>query len=82
MKFETISFTILKLKQRWIHGDPVGDIWAGAVMQKLLAILEIFWTNRPTLQGVESRVYGVKYGRGNVLRHLKFKMFRSLLKLS
>ena len=44
------------LKQGRIHGNPVADEWAGAEMQKPLAILEIFVTDRPTQQGVESRV--------------------------
>ena len=48
------------MKQGRIHGNPVADGWAGAVMQKPLAILEIFPTDlptyRPTRQGVESRV--------------------------
>ena len=38
----------LPLKQGRIHGNPVADGWAGAVMQKPLAILEIFWTDRRT----------------------------------
>ena len=35
---------------------PVADSWAGAVMRKPLAILEIFCTDRPTRQGAESLV--------------------------
>ena len=27
-----------ELKQGWIHGNPVADNWAGAVMQKTLGI--------------------------------------------
>ena len=27
-----------KTKQGWIHGNPVADSWAGAVMQKLPGI--------------------------------------------
>ena len=48
------------IKQGRIHGNPVADGWAGAVMQKPLAVLEIFRmdrrTDRPTRQGLESRV--------------------------
>ena len=33
-------------KQGRIHGNPVADGWAGAVMRKPLAILEIFPTDR------------------------------------
>ena len=52
-------------EQGWIHGNPVADGWAGAVMQKPFGIqkcdgrtyrptdLPIY---RPTRQGVESRV--------------------------
>ena len=44
-------------KQGRIHGIPVADGWAGAVMQKLLAIQKCDRrTDRPTDQGVESRV--------------------------
>ena len=47
-------------KEDRIHGNPVADGWAGAVIQKPLAILTIFQTdrlsNRPTQQGAESRV--------------------------
>ena len=51
-------------KQGRIHGNPVADGKAGAVMRKPLAILEIFRRDRqtdrqtdgPTRQGVESRV--------------------------
>ena len=35
-------------KQGRIHGNPVADGWAGAVMRKPLAILEIFRTDRRT----------------------------------
>ena len=28
-----------------IHGDRIADGWAGVVMHKRLASLEIFWTN-------------------------------------
>ena len=37
-----------KIKQGRIHGNPVADGWAGAVMRKLLAILEIFRTDGRT----------------------------------
>ena len=47
---------MILIKQGRIHGNPVADSWAGAVMQKQLAILEIFCIDRPTRQGVESRV--------------------------
>ena len=54
------SQTKLLKKQGRIHGNLVADGWAGAVMQKPLAILEIFRTDgptdRPTRQGVESHV--------------------------
>ena len=52
-------------KQGRIHGNPVADGWAGAVMQKPIAIQKCDgWTNGqtdrrtdpPTQQGVESRV--------------------------
>ena len=45
-------------KQGRIHGNPVADGWTGAVMQKLLAILEVFPTNLPTYRHgkVQSRV--------------------------
>ena len=47
-------------KRGRIHGNLVVDGWAGAVMQKPLASLEIFRTDRrtdrPTQKGVESRV--------------------------
>ena len=55
-------------KQGRIHGNPVADVWAGAVMQKPLASLEIIRTDRradqrtdrrtdgPTRQSVESPV--------------------------
>ena len=50
----------MKNKQGRIHGNPVADGWAGAVMRKPLAILEIFrkdgLTDRRTQQGVESLV--------------------------
>ena len=32
-------------EQGRIHGNAVADGWAGAVMQKPLAILEILWAN-------------------------------------
>ena len=51
---------LINTKQGRIHGNPVADGWAGAVMRKPLAILEILRTDgrtyRPTRQGVESRV--------------------------
>ena len=48
-------------KQGRIHGNPVADGWAGAVMRKPLAIQKCDRrtdgpTDRPTRQGVESRV--------------------------
>ena len=48
-------------KQGRIHGNTVADGWAGAVMQKPLAIQKYLGrtdvpTYRPTRQGVESRV--------------------------
>ena len=56
-------------KQGWIHGNPVADGRAGAVMQKPLGIQKCdgptdgptdrrtdLPTYRPTRQGVESRV--------------------------
>ena len=48
-------------KQGRIHGNPVTDGWAGAVMQKSLGIKKcdrptVRPTYRPTRQGVESRV--------------------------
>ena len=49
------------VKQGQIHGNPVADGWAAAVMQKQIAIQKYDRrtdrrTDRPTLQGVESRV--------------------------
>ena len=53
------------IKQGRIHGNPVADGWARAVMQKLLGIKKCDGrtyrptdqlTYRPTRQGVESRV--------------------------
>ena len=45
------------MKQGQIHGNPVADGWAGAVMRKPLAIQKCDrQTFRPTRQGVESRV--------------------------
>ena len=35
-------------KQGRIHGNPVADGWAGAVIKKPLAILEIFRTDQRT----------------------------------
>ena len=48
-------------KQGRIHGNPVADGWAGAVMRKSLRIQKCDGptdrrTDRPTDQGVESRV--------------------------
>ena len=52
--------TIFLLKQGRIHGNAVAEGWAGAVTRKPLAILTIFQTDRrtdrPSQQGVESRV--------------------------
>ena len=50
-----------EIEQGCIHGNPVADGWAGAVMQKLLAIQKCDLptdrrTDGPTRQGVESRV--------------------------
>ena len=50
------------LEQGRIHGYPVTDGWAGAIMRKLLAIQKCdrrtdVLTYRPTRQGVESRVH-------------------------
>ena len=51
-----------KVKQGRIHGNPVTDGWAGAVMRKKIAIQNILDgrtdgpKDRPTRQGVESRV--------------------------
>ena len=49
------------LEQGRIHGNPVADGWAGAVMQKPLGFQKCdgptdLLTYRPTRQGVESRV--------------------------
>ena len=42
-------------KQGRIHGNPVADGWARAVMQKLIAIQKCDGvTDRPTQQGVPS----------------------------
>ena len=52
----------MKQKQGRIHGNPVADGWAGAVMQKLLKIQKCYGgtnsrrTDGPTRKGVESRV--------------------------
>ena len=50
-------FAALWLKQKYeqgrIHGKPVADGWAGAVMPKNVTNLR---TYRPTRQGEESRV--------------------------
>ena len=48
-------------KQGRIHGNPVADDWAGAVMRKPIAIQKCYGgtdgrTDRPTRQVVESRV--------------------------
>ena len=47
-------------KQGQIHGRTVADGWAGAIMQKPLAIQKYYGrtdgrTDRPTRQGVESK---------------------------
>ena len=39
-----------------LHGKPVADIWAGAVMRKPLAIQKCYITDQPTRHGVESPV--------------------------
>ena len=53
------------LKQSWIHSNPVADGWAGAVLQNSVGIYVMDGrtdgptgrlTDRPTRQGVESRV--------------------------
>ena len=47
----------LGIQQGRIHGNPVVDDWAGAVMRKPLEIQQCDGpTDRPTRQGVESRV--------------------------
>ena len=55
----------MSYKQGRIHGNPVADGWAGAVMQKPLGIQKCDGPTdgptgvpiyRPTWQGVESRV--------------------------
>ena len=48
-------------KQGRIHGNPVADSWAGAVMRKPITIQKCYGgtdrpTDRPTWQVVESRV--------------------------
>ena len=55
----------VKKKQGRIHGNPVADGWAGAVMQKPLGIQKCDGptdrpTNRPTWQDVESHVRDLK----------------------
>ena len=41
----------IELKQGRIHGNPVADSWAGAVMRKLLGIQKCDgWTDKPTYQ--------------------------------
>ena len=58
----TLSSLVTLLKKRGrIHDRTVADSWAGAVMQKPLAIQKCYGrrdgpTDRPTRQGVESRV--------------------------
>ena len=52
-------------KQGRIHGNPVTDSWAGAVLRKLLKIQKCngrtdLPTYRPTRQGRESRVRDYK----------------------
>ena len=45
----------ITIMMSWIHGKPVG--WAGAVMQKPLAIQKCYQrTDGPTWQGIESRI--------------------------
>ena len=50
----------LRIQQGRIHGNQVADGWAGAVVQKPPGIQKHYIadrsTNRPTRQGVESRV--------------------------
>ena len=40
----------LEGKQGWLHGNPVADKWAGAVMQNLLSIQKYYETYRQTDQ--------------------------------
>ena len=59
--YQTDFTTAEGKEQGWIYGSPVTDCWAGAVMQKLIAIQKCYRrtdgpTDRPTWQGVESRV--------------------------
>ena len=55
------QMTLMLIKQGRIHGNPVADGWAGAVLRKLLGIQKCDGptdrrTYRPTRQGVELRV--------------------------
>ena len=65
MLFGTVNHELrhdeLQEKQGRIHGNPVADSWAGAVMRKPLGIQKCDLptyrhTDQPTRQGVESRV--------------------------
>ena len=48
-------------KQGRIHGNPVAGGWAGAVMRNPIGIQKCYRrTDRPTQQGVESRVRDLK----------------------
>ena len=56
------SVFLWREKQGRIHGNPVADSWAGAVMQKPLGIQKCDGrtdgrTDGPTRQSVESRVH-------------------------
>ena len=46
--FLFVQLLEIELEQGRIHGNPVAEGWAGAIMQKPLAILEIFWTDGRT----------------------------------
>ena len=49
---------IFQFKQGLIHGKAVAGSWAGAVIQKPLAIQGCDgWTYQPTWQGVESHIH-------------------------
>ena len=54
---------LIYTKQGWIHGNPVTDSWAGAVMQKPLGIQKCdSWTDRPTNTARWSCVSATKKG--------------------
>ena len=59
--YQKSKLSSLPEKQGRIHGNPVADGWAGAVLRKPLGIQKCdgrtdLPTDRPTRQGVESRV--------------------------